>query len=114
MFLFCLQSSMSGQGRQYCFEDFLYSLCYTLLPDNKFEYEELMCVAQIVGQGNYVENNDSIIFYYDSIDYFSHPIEIEKIGAASKKLYLKLNVSDYDTKEQIDTIFKNEITLQFS
>ena len=61
-------NTLFSQTGKYCFEDDFWSSCYTFLPENKFEYTELMCVAQVDGKGHYKISNDTITFYYEPID----------------------------------------------
>lgn len=96
-------STVYGQQGEYCIDDFLWSSCYTFLPQNKFKYEELMCVAQVIGQGSYEIVNDTIKFHYEPIEFFSKQFQIRKVNMSSN--VLKLNVLDYEIKSSIDTIY---------
>ena len=96
----------NAQLGKYCAEDFLWSKCFELLPNNKFESEELMCVAQIVGKGTYEIKEDSIIFSYEPIDFFENQFRIIKDDqAVLEKIRIKFDVRDYESQEMIDTVY---------
>ena len=95
----------NAQIGEYCTEDFLWSKCYKLLPDNKFESQELMCVAQIVGKGYFEITEDSIKFNYQPIDFFENQFKIAKIEQIiSESVKIKFHIKDYESQKMIDSV----------
>ncbi len=107
---------MEAQQGKYCAEDFMWSKCYTFLSENRFESEELMCVAMIVGKGHFEVRNDSLILDYEPIEYFDHNFSM--IKDETKKcdnIQLEFEIIDFQSQAPIDTaklsIFEESYTL---
>lgn len=96
---------VSGQSGEYCRDDFLWSSCYTLFPNGDFEYNELMCVAHIIGRGKYHIGNDSIIFNYEPMELFDNNLLITKAQSNADELYINFQVVDFENGTLIDSIY---------
>lgn len=97
-------SLLFGQDQKYCAEDFLWSSCYTLLPQNRFEYEEFTCTAKIVGQGFYEKAKDSILFHFEPMESVSNQMEIRKVKSHASDVVLYIEAFDAENEEAIDAI----------
>jgi hypothetical protein len=106
LIIFSQYNIANAQIGEYCTEKFLWSKCYKLLPDNKFESEELLCVAQITGKGYFEITEDSIRFNYEPIDFFENQFRIEKDEQIiSESVQIKFQIRDYESQNMIDSVY---------